>query len=100
MAKRVDFVDNVMDLRSLILASLGFSTAYIERQTKFTPGQIQYRLRKGLVKRADYRNGKSLTAKIVLEASEVQAVEQVKKQLRKQELQDKRFFKKRPGMVA
>lgn len=100
MARRVDFADNVMDLRSLILASLGFSTAYIKRQTKFTPGQIQYRLRKGLIKRADYRNGKSLTARIVLEASESRAVEQVKKQLRKQELQNKRIFKKRPGMVA
>jgi hypothetical protein len=100
MAKRVDFLENVMDLRSLILGSLGFSTEYIKRQTKLTPGQIQYRLRKGVVKRTDYRNGRSSVAKLVLEASEVKTVEQVKKHLQKQELKTRRLFKKRPGMVA
>ena len=98
--KRVDFFENITDLRSLILGSLGFSNRYIERQTKYSPGQIQYRLRKGLVRRTDYRNGMSATAKVVLQDAEARVVEQVKKQLRKQELKGKVAFKKRPGMVA
>ena len=55
------------DLKCMILASLGFSTQYIMAQTGLSAGQIGYRLKKGSLKRAHYRNGESEMAQRVIE---------------------------------
>lgn len=55
------------DLQCAILAALGFSTQHIMEQTGLSAGQISYRLRKGVIKRADYRNGTSAMAQRVME---------------------------------
>lgn len=66
MAKRVDFINQVQDLRALVLGSLGFSTGYICGQTGLRSGQVLYRLQKGGIKRLDYRNGTSPAANEVM----------------------------------
>jgi hypothetical protein len=55
------------DLQCAILGALGFSTQYIMEQTGLSACQISYRLRKGTIKRADYRNGTSDMAQRVME---------------------------------
>lgn len=55
------------DLRCAILAGLGFSTQFIMEETGLTASQISYRLKKGQLKRADYRNGESAIAQRVME---------------------------------
>lgn len=55
------------DLRCAILGALGFSTKYIMEQTGLTACQISYRLRKGTIKRADYRDGTSAMAQRVVD---------------------------------
>jgi len=64
--RRVDFLHNIADLDALVLAELGFSTRFIERETRLSAHQITYRLHKVNVKRADYRNGESETAQNIL----------------------------------
>lgn len=55
------------DLQCAILGALGFSTKYIMEQTGLTACQISYRLRKGTIKRADYRDGTSAMAQRVVD---------------------------------
>lgn len=54
------------DFDVLVLGTLGFSTRFIKSQTGFTDCQVGYRLKKGDVKRATYRNGDSDIATMVL----------------------------------
>lgn len=55
------------DLQCAILGALGFSTHYIMEMTGLSACQISYRLRKGTIKRADYRNGESEMARRVMD---------------------------------
>lgn len=60
--RKVDFLNEPSDFEVLILGSLGLSTTYISGVTGLTPGQVEYRLRLGGIKRSEYRNGRSKTA--------------------------------------
>ena len=55
------------DLQCAILGAMGFSTRFIGEQTGLSPCQISYRLFKGRIKRADYRNGESEMAQRVMD---------------------------------
>jgi len=63
--RAVDFFNRQDDHECVLLASMGFSTAFIVDKTGLSPCQVTYRLqRAGLTKanktsRMDYRNGKS-----------------------------------------
>lgn len=62
---RVNFARNDVDLLVAVLGELGMSTAYILECTGLSPCQVAYRLFKAQVRRKDYRNGHSDTAKRV-----------------------------------
>lgn len=64
--KRVSW-SNDECLEVAILGALGFSTRYICERTGLTPCQVSYRLGKGSIKRADYRNGESAMAQRVMD---------------------------------
>lgn len=68
--QKIDYLE-AGTFKALFLASLGLSTRAIERATSLSPGQINYRTKQAGIKRADYRNGGSVFAKIVLESDEV-----------------------------
>lgn len=70
---RVDFSTNSIDFETVLLGSLGYSSLYIQKQTGYSIGQIQYRLSKLRVRRSDYRNGHSKLAKFVLTVSSEEA---------------------------
>jgi len=55
------------DPQCAILGAMGFSTRFIGEQTGLSPCQISYRLSKGRIKRADYRNGESEMAQRVMD---------------------------------
>ena len=80
---RVDLLHNEDDFQCVLLASLGFSNKYIEDRTGLSFGRIAYRLGKGGVKRADYRNGESAVAKALLKQSQGIVETTLQKQLRK-----------------
>lgn len=65
--RRVDFFDVADDFEAAFLGSLGFSTRCIMKHTKLRQGQITYRLKKAEIRRIDYRDGTSDTAKVVLQ---------------------------------
>jgi hypothetical protein len=77
----VDFLQNTKDLRVAVLGSLGFSTDYIMRATGFSFSQVIYRLSKSGIRRAEYRDGHSPVAGIVLRVVERKAAIKVGKQL-------------------
>jgi hypothetical protein len=54
------------ELQCAILGGQGFSTKMICERTGLSPFQVAYRLKKGAIKRADYRNGNSDVAEQVL----------------------------------
>lgn len=60
---------NTKDLEVLVLGSLGFGTDFIVRKTGLTYSQVLYRLRKGEVKRSEYRDGTGFAARIALETA-------------------------------
>lgn len=67
------------EIQCALLAGLGFSTQLISAQTGLTPCQVQYRLQKARIKRADYRNGTSALAdrvitRMAMPAREVRSV--------------------------
>lgn len=64
--KRVDVLRDPTDFFVCVMGKMGFNTDYIAASAGLTPGQVQYRLTKGSVKRSDYRSGKSDLAKVVL----------------------------------
>ncbi len=70
------------DFKCALLGSLGFSTKLIMEHTDLTPGQVGYRLRKGGIRRLDYRNGESAVASAMLQKARVLAVPVVKEHLR------------------
>jgi len=69
------------DFRCALLGSLGFSTRLIMRHASLTPSQIAYRIRKGEILRADYRNGDSAVAESMLRRSRAVAIPAVKAHL-------------------
>ena len=70
------------DFRCAVPGSLGFSTRLIMRHTGLTPSQIGYRLRKGEIRRSDYRNGDSSVAENLLQRARTVAVPAIKQHLR------------------
>ena len=70
------------DFKCAVLGSLGFSTRLIMSHTGLTPSQISYRLRKGEIRRSDYRNGESAVAENLLQRSRTVAVPAIKQHLR------------------
>lgn len=71
------------DFHCALLGSLGFSTRLIHSRTGLSPGQIAYRLRKGAIKRQDYRNGDSPLADRVLSQARKVAVTEVQSHIRR-----------------
>lgn len=80
MAK-VDFVNNDHDLQALVYGSLGLSTEFIADRTRLTPSQVLYRLKLQQVRRADYRNGGSPVAGLMLKVMTDQAASVVRRSL-------------------
>jgi len=70
------------DFKCALLGSLGFSTKLIMEHTELSPGQVGYRLRKGGIRRMDYRNGESALATTMLQKARVVAIPVVKEHLR------------------
>ncbi len=70
------------DFKCALLGSLGFSTRLIMRHTDLTPSQVGYRLRKGDIRRTDYRNGDSSLAEAMLRRARVVAIPAVKEHLK------------------
>lgn len=79
--RRVNLL-NGSDFKCALLGSLGFSTRLIMTHTDLTPSQIAYRLRKGEIRRSDYRNGDSAIANNMLQRARVVAVPALKEHLR------------------
>lgn len=79
--RRVNLL-NGSDFKCALLGSLGFSTRLIMTHTDLTPSQIAYRLRKGEIRRSDYRNGDSAIAHNLLQRARVVAVPALKEHLR------------------
>ncbi len=79
--RRVDLLSG-SDFKCALLGSLGFSTRLIMQHTDLTPSQIGYRLRKGEIRRSDYRNGESSVAASMLQRARVVAVPALKEHLR------------------
>ena len=75
--RRVNLL-NGDDFHCALLGSLGFSTRLINSRTGLSAGQIAYRLRKGAIRRQDYRNGDSPLATRILTQSRRVAVSDVK----------------------
>jgi hypothetical protein len=73
--KAVNFLTNGDDHVCVLLASLGFSTAYICKRTGLSESQVTYRIQKaGLtlanhMSRSDFRNGSSPFSDLVLGAA-------------------------------
>jgi len=63
--RRVDLF-NGEDFHCALLGSLGFSSRLIASRTGLSNSQIAYRLRKGQIRRTDYRNGDSVLAERVI----------------------------------
>jgi hypothetical protein len=70
------------DFKCALLGSLGFSTKLIMEHTELTPSQVGYRLRKGGIRRMDYRNGESEVASAMLKKARVVALPTVREHLR------------------
>jgi hypothetical protein len=71
-----------VDFKCVLLGGLGFSTKLIMEHTDLRPSQIAYRLRKGDIRRSDYRNGESSVAENLLQRAQTVAVPAIKQHLR------------------
>lgn len=86
--KTVDFLNHQDDHSCVLLASMGFSTAYICERTGLSACQVTYRLTKADLTRAsgmsrsDFRNGTSPFAKIILSSAQAMADKELIKHLR------------------
>jgi len=75
LGKPVNFLANRDDHACVLLASMGFSTAYICQRTKLSHSQVSYRIQKaGLtianhMSRSDFRNGTSPFSDLILGAA-------------------------------
>ncbi len=56
---RVDFIHNDRDFRVIELGAMGFSLHRIMKDTRYSMGQVTYRLGKVGIKLSDYRDGTS-----------------------------------------
>lgn len=65
---QVNFNTNEDDRQCALLGALGFTSNFIRKSTGLTFGQIGYRLKRAGVVRADYRNGLSKPATMVIRA--------------------------------
>jgi hypothetical protein len=74
----VDLLGDPEAFEAVLLGALGRSTKFIQSRTTFTPSQIAIRLKRGNVRRMDYRNGVSPVAALV----EEMAMSKVKKFIR------------------
>ena len=70
------------DFRCAMYGSMGFSTYFIMRHTNLTTSQIAYRLRKGSIRRKDFRNGQTIVAARLLQQVRTVAIPAVKKHLK------------------
>jgi hypothetical protein len=84
---RVNFFQNRDDFRCLLLGQLGFATDFIASQTRLSPGQVLYRLRKGKTRRADYRSGDSEAAQLVQRMASASLTKRIKDKMDDQEKQ-------------
>lgn len=64
-SRPVDFADS-LDLECAVLGEAGWYSKAIARETGLTPHQVNYRLGRAGIKRADYRNGQSDIARHTL----------------------------------
>jgi len=71
------------DFRVLLLGSMGFSTKLIGSKTNLSIGQVLYRLKRGSIKRKEYRDGQSVSAGIVLRDAEERVSERIRRNLLK-----------------
>jgi hypothetical protein len=75
----VDLKNNKLDHKVALLASMGFTTKYIQKQTGMSAGQVFYRIKKaGLttdneLSRSDFRNGRGRFARLVIDVAMDQA---------------------------
>lgn len=67
--KIVDFEEQYPDYQCAILGLMGFSTRFIESETKLSSGQVNYRLQRAGVMRRDYRDGESPIAQQTLSSA-------------------------------
>lgn len=58
-----------VDYDVAVLGEYGWTTKAISRETGLSEGQVAYRLHYAGIKRADYRNGTSATAQLVMEVT-------------------------------
>lgn len=63
--RRINWIDSTT-LKACILGKLGFSNKKIIRETNLTQSQLTYRLHRAGIRRIDYRDGTSHTAKVVV----------------------------------
>ena len=66
VARKVDMMYDPTDFRVALMGSMGMSTKAIMQQTGLSYCQVTYRLTKGAISRADYRNGASPLAQFIL----------------------------------
>lgn len=65
--RRVNPFTEANDFTAALMGDLGFSTHAVVEMTGLTKSQVGYRLNKFGIKRANYRNGVSLGARVVLQ---------------------------------
>ena len=80
--RKVDFRDADC-LEAAVLGLMGCSTKLIMKRTGFTQCQTTYRLGKGGIKRADYRDGESRSFKTVYNSSRASIVNEVSRTIGK-----------------
>jgi len=71
-SRGIDFLDNKRDLRVVLLGMLGFAARHIANETRYTEGQVNYRLGLAGVKVTDYRYCRSSAAKAVQKRAEAE----------------------------
>lgn len=76
----ITFLDSV-DLEVAVRGSLGQTTKAISAATQLTESQVQYRLTKATIKRADYRNGRSRESQLVFNTVRGKLTRQFRKAL-------------------
>ncbi len=67
----------------LLLGALGYSGKLIQRNTKITPGRMNYQLRKWEIRLRDYRDGKTDLSQLVMERAHNLAQKAIEGKIRK-----------------
>jgi hypothetical protein len=81
--KKVNYFTNDCDKQCALYGAMGLSTAFIMEKTGLSLCQVNYRLQKARIKRADYRNGGSVFVKSVIQNSSYEVNFQLKEHLRR-----------------